>query len=99
MSRPRYSILPLLNEQGIYVYLFRDNDLTRNTNEGVINYGVACHYDCYSHNWTKTADPAVAIEMCAKLNANEEKRVKEISHNQITPLRTGSGWGFWPFNR
>ena len=104
MNRPRYSIMPLQNEQGVWVYLFRDHDLTRSTNGGPVQYGVACHYDGPKKNWTKTLDPIEAIEICGDLNEQEEKRVHEAAEkltgfygNHIPPLRTGGKGGFWPF--
>jgi hypothetical protein len=107
MSRPRYSILPLQDKDGTWVYLFRDNDLTRSTNGGPVQYGVACHYNGEKRNWTKTLDPIEAIEICGDLNEQEEKLAKEnrmadaidreMQRNHIPPLRTGGKGGFWPF--
>jgi len=107
MSRPRYSIMPLQDKDGTWVYLFRDNDLTKSTNGGSVQYGVACHYDGEKRNWTKTLDPIEAIELCGDLNEQEDKRAKEdrmanaidreMQRNHIPPLRTGGKGGFWPF--
>jgi len=115
MSRPRYSILPAQNEQGVWVYLFCDND-ARSPKGGKLDYGVACHYNGEKRNFTKTLDAVEAIEICGDLNEQEAERAeeaaekerhdriatsidKEMRRNHIPPLRTGSGWGFWPFNR
>lgn len=78
MSRPRYSILPLQDKDGTWVYLFRDNDLTHRTNGGPVQYGVACHYDGEKRNWTKTLDPIEAIEICGDLNEQEDKLQAEL---------------------
>jgi hypothetical protein len=115
MSRQRYSILPAQNEQGVWVYLFRDNDAS-SPKGGKLDYGVACHYDGEKRNFTKTLDAVEAIEICGDLNEQEAERAEEVAkeealtrmalsidkemrRNHIPPLRTGSGWGFWPFNR
>jgi hypothetical protein len=105
MSRPRYSIMPLQEKEGTWVYLFRDNDVLN----GKPYSGIACHYNGEKRNWTKTLDPIEAIEICGDLNEQDEKLAKEnrialsidkeLRRNHIPPLRTGSGWGFWPFNR
>jgi hypothetical protein len=107
MSRPRYSIMPLQGVDGTLIYLFRDNDLTRSTNGGPVQFGVACHYDGEKRNWTKTLDPIEAIEICGDLNEQDEKLAKEnrmanamdrqLQRNHIPPLRTGGKGGFWPF--
>ena len=109
MSRPRYSILPLQDKDGTWVYLFRDNDLTHRTNGGPVQYGVACHYDGEKRNWTKTFDPIEAIEICGDLNEQEEKRDKEsriadaidrqMQLDGFYGKQTKSSKGFWPFNR
>ena len=108
MSRPRYSILPLQDKDGTWVYLFRDNDLTKSTNGGPVQYGVACHYDGEKRNWTKTLDPIEAIEICGDLNEQDEELAKE---NRIADAidrqmqldgfygnKTKPSKGFWPFN-
>ena len=104
MNRPRYSIMPLQNEQGAWVYLFRDHDLTRSTNGGPVQYGVACHYDGPKKNWTKTLDPIEAIKICGDLNEQEEKRVMENPDKEKERLMQLAGFygkqtkrtkGFW----
>ncbi len=107
MSRPRYSIMPLQDKDGTWVYLFRDNDMTKSTNDGSVQYGVACHYDGEKRNFTKTLDPIEAIKICGDLNEQDEKLAKEnrmadaldrqLQRNHIPPLRTGGKGGFWPF--
>ena len=74
MSRPRYSILPLQDKDGTWVYLFRDNDVLN----GKPYTGVACHYDGEKRNFTKTLDPIEAIEICGDLNEQEDKLQAEL---------------------
>jgi hypothetical protein len=107
MSRPRYSILPLQDKDGTWVYLFRDNDLTHRTNGGPVQYGVACHYDGEKRNWTKTLDPIEAIELCGDLNEQAAEWEKEqrliASAEAMSALdtlygkKTNPTKGFWPF--
>ena len=104
MSRPRYSILPLQDKDGTWVYLFRDNDVLN----GKPYTGVACHYDGEKRNFTKTLDPIEAIEICGDLNEQDEELAKE---NRIADAidrqmqldgfygnKTKPSKGFWPFN-
>ena len=70
MSRPRYSIMPLQDKDGTWVYLFRDNDMLNDSS-------VACHYDGEKRNFTKTLDPIEAIKLCGDLNEQDEKLAKE----------------------
>jgi hypothetical protein len=107
MSRPRYSILPLQDKDGTWVYLFRDNDLTHRTNGGPVQYGVACHYDGEKRNWTKTLDPIEAIEICGDLNeqaAEWEKEQRLVAEadalayvDKISRNKTKPSKGFWPW--
>ena len=77
MSRPRYSILPAQNEQGVWVYLFRDNDV-RNPKGGKLDYGVACHYDGEKRNFTKTLDAVEAIDqLMQRLDAGDWTKERE----------------------
>jgi len=77
MSRPRYSILPAQSEQGVWVYLFRDNDAS-SPKGGKLDYGVACHYDGERRNFTKTLDAVEAIEICGDLNEQEDEREAQL---------------------
>ena len=73
MIRPRYSIMPLQDKDGTWVYLFRDNDVLN----GKPYTGVACHYDGEKRNFTKTLDPIEAIEICGDLNEQAAEWEKE----------------------
>lgn len=106
MSRKRYSIMPLQNEQGAWVYLFRDDDMTDERRHGIsVTSGVCCHYDEKKRNFTKTIDPIEAIEICGDLNDQYEKEMQTALEsikdqpvkNSIPPLRTGGFTGFFPF--
>lgn len=103
MSRPRYSILPLQDKDGTWVYLFRDNDVLN----GKPYTGVACHYDGEKRNWTKTLDPIEAIEICGDLNeqaAEWEKEQRLVAEadalayvDKISRNKTKPSKGFWPW--
>ena len=104
MSRPRYSIMPLQDKDGTWVYLFRDNDVLN----GKPYTGVACHYDGEKRNFTKTLDPIEAIEICGDLNeqsAEWEKEQRLVAEadalayvDKLSRNKTKPSKGFWPFN-
>ena len=104
MSRPRYSIMPLQDKDGTWVYLFRDNDVLN----GKPYTGVACHYDGEKRNFTKTLDPIEAIEICGDLNEQaaewekEQRLVAELDAmayvDKLSSKQTKPSKGFWPFN-
>ena len=101
MIRPRYSIMPLQDKDGTWVYLFRDNDVLN----GKPYTGVACHYDGEKRNFTKTLDPIEAIEICGDLNeqaAEWEKEQRLVAEadalayvDKLSRNKTKASKGWW----